>query len=102
MSASKVPSRALDNYDVSTRIFPGQKAFSLFTRRSNPRPIHGFRLSGIEPEHMHIWLGSGKPDTLRVNNFSPYWHRLRGQLTDALAVGPEADTAPQPCSHCPF
>src|SRR5271165_3704775 len=45
MSASKVPSRALDNYDVSTRIFPGQKAFSLFTRRSNPRPIHGFRLS---------------------------------------------------------
>src|SRR5271165_5535070 len=45
MSASKVPSRALDNYDVSTRIFPGQKAFSLFTRRPNPRPIHGFRLS---------------------------------------------------------
>jgi uncharacterized protein len=59
-------------------------------------------LSGIEPEHMHIWLGSGQPDTLRVNDFSPYWHRLRGQLADALAVGPEADTSPQPCRHCKF
>lgn len=34
----------MDKYDVSTRIVPGQKAFSLFTRRSNHRPIHGFRL----------------------------------------------------------
>ena len=30
--------------DVTTRIFPAQKAFSLFTRRSDNRPIHGFRL----------------------------------------------------------
>src|SRR6185437_11095700 len=46
MNASKVPSRTVDKYDLSTRIIPGQKAFSLFTRRSNHRPIHGFRLSG--------------------------------------------------------
>src|SRR6185369_16520293 len=45
MNASKVPSRTVDKYDLSTRIIPGQKAFSLFTRRSNHRPIHGFRLS---------------------------------------------------------
>src|SRR4029077_11147970 len=44
MNASKVPSRTVDKYDLSTRIIPGQKAFSLFTRRSNHRPIHGFRL----------------------------------------------------------
>jgi hypothetical protein len=48
MNASKVPSRTVDNYDLSTRIIPGQKAFSLFTRRSNHRPIHGFRLSAID------------------------------------------------------
>ena len=39
-----MPSRTVDKYDLSTRISPGQKAFSLFTRRSNHRPIHGFRL----------------------------------------------------------
>src|SRR6476620_6163619 len=49
MNASKVPSRTVDKYDLSTRIIPGQKAFSLFTRRSNHRPIHGFRLSPLAP-----------------------------------------------------
>jgi predicted RecB family nuclease len=58
--------------------------------------------TGIPPERMHIWLGSGRPEMLRVNDFRPYWRRLRGQLADALAVGAEADTAPQPCRHCPF
>src|SRR5215207_6730527 len=45
MIAPKMPSRTLDNIDFSTRIVPVQKAFSLFTRRSKHRPIHGFRLS---------------------------------------------------------
>src|ERR1700739_4498514 len=44
MSAPKMPSRTLDNIDINTRIVPVQKAFSPFTRRSNHRPIHGFRL----------------------------------------------------------
>jgi hypothetical protein len=35
----------VDKDDVSTRIVPVQKAFSLFTRRSDDRPIHGLRLS---------------------------------------------------------
>src|SRR6185312_15184224 len=53
MNASKVPSRTVDKYDLSTRIIPGQKAFSLFTRRSNHRPIHGFRLRRLEPTTNH-------------------------------------------------
>src|SRR6185437_3126450 len=53
MNASKVPSRTVDKYDLSTRIIPGQKAFSLFTRRSNHRPIHGFRLS-VRGENRHV------------------------------------------------
>ena len=44
MIAPKMPSRTLDKIDFSTRIVPVQKAFSLFTRRSHHRPIHGFRL----------------------------------------------------------
>ena len=45
MTAPKMPSRTLDMCDISTRIVPVQKAFSLFTRRSHHRPIHGSRLS---------------------------------------------------------
>jgi hypothetical protein len=47
-----MPSRTLDKIDINTRIVPVQKAFSLFTRRSHHRPIHGFRLS------MHAALSS--------------------------------------------
>ena len=47
-----MPSRTLDKYDISTRIVPVQEAFSLFTRRSLPPIIHGFRLSREESEHV--------------------------------------------------
>ncbi|OBK86373.1 hypothetical protein A5648_05880 [Mycolicibacter sinensis] len=59
-------------------------------------------LTGVRPKHMHLWLGSGKSETLRVADFSPYWRRLRGQLTETLAAGPESGTAPRPCAHCEF
>jgi uncharacterized protein len=51
---------------------------------------------------MHIWLGSGKRETLRVDDFLPYWRRLQSQLAVELASGPPEATAPQPCSHCDF
>ncbi|WP_234783364.1 TM0106 family RecB-like putative nuclease [Mycolicibacter heraklionensis] len=59
-------------------------------------------LTGVRPEHMHLWLGSGKTQTLRVDDFSPYWRRLRGQLTKTLLAGPEVGTVAQPCAHCDF
>lgn len=59
-------------------------------------------LTGVRPERMHLWLGSGRLETLRVNDFSPYWRRLRSQLSQSLAAGPAADTVPRPCSHCEF
>jgi Domain of unknown function (DUF4188) len=52
----------VDKYDLSTRIIPGQKAFSLFTRRSNHRPIHGFRLrdsGGTGLWHETYLMGGG-------------------------------------------
>lgn len=59
-------------------------------------------LTGRRPEHMHIWLGSGQVETLRVADFHPYWRRLKRQLTKALADGPAAETVAEKCAHCEF
>ena len=59
-------------------------------------------LTGIDPEQMHILLGSKKRQLLRVNEFRPYWRRLRGQLAAAVDAGPDATTAPEKCNHCEF
>ena len=67
----------MDKYDLSTRIIPGQKAFSLFTRRSNHRPIHGFRLreyGETEPERALVlgeladirWESGNSADALEL------------------------------------
>lgn len=59
-------------------------------------------LTGVRPRRMHLWLGSGHVEPLTVNEFSPYWRRLRGQLARALAAGPVEGTVPEPCPHCAF
>ncbi|SEH47725.1 uncharacterized protein SAMN04489835_0260 [Mycolicibacterium rutilum] len=58
-------------------------------------------LTGRAPEKMHIWLGSGQLETLRVVDFQPYWRRLQGQLASALTDG-AAGTVPEKCPHCEF
>lgn len=58
--------------------------------------------TGVDPEHMHILLGTKERQTLRVNEFRPYWRRLRAQLAAALDAGPEAATVPEKCAHCEF
>ena len=60
------------------------------------------RLTGIDPEKMHILLGSGRRQTLRVDEFRPYWRRLRGQLKTAVEAGPHGATEPEKCAHCEF
>ena len=59
-------------------------------------------LTGIAPEQMHIWLGSGDLDPLRVAEFRPYWRRLRQKLAREIEAGPAAVTEPEPCAHCQF
>ncbi|MEB3032080.1 TM0106 family RecB-like putative nuclease [[Mycobacterium] nativiensis] len=59
-------------------------------------------LTGHRPKHMHIRLGSGAVETLRVDDFGPYWRRLQTQLYGALDAGPDDATVPQPCAHCQF
>ena len=59
-------------------------------------------LIGLDPQHMHILLGSRDRQSLRVNEFRPYWRRLRGQLNAAIGAGPDAATTPEKCTHCEF
>ncbi|MGC8498992.1 MAG: TM0106 family RecB-like putative nuclease [Acidimicrobiales bacterium] len=55
---------------------------------------------GIAPRQMHLWLGSGAIETLPVDQFSPYWRRLRRQVSRHLLDEGGDATAPEQCAHC--
>jgi uncharacterized protein len=59
-------------------------------------------LIGAPPEQLHLWLGSGATETVRLTDVAPYWRRLRQQLVDALDREIDDSTRPEPCSHCEF
>jgi len=61
------------------------------------------RLMGAPPRRMHLWLGSGTTQGLVVDEFLPYWRRLRRQL-EALLADDDLDvtTRPQPCESCEY
>ena len=59
-------------------------------------------LTGRAPRQMHLWLGSGDRETLLVDQYRPYWRRLRRQLTVLLNQDDIADTRPLPCDHCGY
>jgi len=69
-----MPSRTLGQHDINTRIVPVQKAFSLFTRRSHRRPIHGFRLR--RPSIVNQGAPSARADIPRAR------HDIRERLPD--------------------
>ncbi len=58
------------------------------------------RMLGQPPRMMHLWLGSGEMESLLVEQFRPYWRRLRRQLIDRLERDDATDTRPEPCQHC--
>ena len=39
-------------------------------------------MTGSSPRDMHLWLGSGHVESLVVDEFRPYWNRMRAQLAD--------------------
>jgi uncharacterized protein len=51
---------------------------------------------------MHLWLGSGEQESLLVDQYRPYWRRLRRQLTVLLNQDDIRDTKPLPCDHCEY
>jgi len=59
-------------------------------------------LTGHAPRDMHLWLGSGVSESLRVEEFRPYWRRLRRQLATLLNEDEIGATRPEPCTHCDY
>src|SRR3984957_20245493 len=59
-------------------------------------------LAGTAPREMHLWLGSGVTESLRVEEFRAYWRRLRRQLATLLNEDEIRDTTPEPCTHCDY
>ncbi len=59
-------------------------------------------LTGRAPREMHLWLGSGEQESLLVDQYRPYWRRLRRQLTVLLNQDEINDTEPLPCDHCEY
>ncbi len=55
---------------------------------------------GRPPREMHLWLGSGEMESLVVEEYRPYWRRLRQQLVDRLGYEGSVGTKPEPCRHC--
>lgn len=60
------------------------------------------QLTGRPPKRMHVWLGSGSTEALTVEEFAPYWRRLRRQLEEVLAVDPATPTKPSLCESCEY
>ena len=58
--------------------------------------------TGRWPEFFHIQLGSGKRETVRVDDVIAYWRRLRGRLAALVAALPTDATVAEPCDHCGF
>lgn len=60
-------------------------------------------LTGVVPEHLHVWLGSDVVETVRLTDVRAYWRRLRAQLTKVMELDPADDTTvPVKCRHCQF
>jgi predicted RecB family nuclease len=60
-------------------------------------------LTGVAPRRMHIWLGSGSTESLTVEEFLPYWRRLRRQLAALLDHDPTSiETRPRLCESCEY
>ncbi len=60
-------------------------------------------LTGHAPEALHVWLGSGRIETIHLVEVRAYWKRLRSQLDVVMNHEDTHDaTVPAPCSHCEF
>lgn len=57
---------------------------------------------GTAPEYMHVELGSGERETIRVSDVAAYWRRIRRRLARLVDAPPSTATRPQPCNHCAF
>jgi len=55
------------------------------------------------PHNVHVWLGSGRPESIRLAEVRAYWRRIQGQLAMAMNPAPDAPpTEPVKCMHCVY
>jgi len=60
-------------------------------------------LTGARPKSLHLALGSGVTETFRLEEFGPYWRRMKHELSLALDDGaPSKATEPEPCRFCEY
>ncbi len=60
-------------------------------------------LTGVTPVDVRIWLGSGRVETVRLDNVRAYWRRIRHQLVEVMELDAATSaTTPERCSHCQF
>ena len=57
---------------------------------------------GVMPEHVHLYLGSGRTESIRIADVGAYWRRMRHQLRTVMDAEHDANTAPVKCKHCDF
>ena len=58
---------------------------------------------GVAPEYLHVWLGSGRLESIRFSDVRAYWRRLRKQLAVALdPLDKDETTTPVKCNHCTY
>jgi predicted RecB family nuclease len=80
--------------------------------RVEAKPGHVLQLSfyadalnaaqGVMPEQVHLYLGSGSTESIRVADVGAYWRRIRHQLGKVMHAEHDADTEPVKCKHCDF
>ena len=59
-------------------------------------------LTGNRGEYIHLELGSGATETIRLTEVDAYWRRIKGQLVRALRGAASAATVAERCNHCNF
>lgn len=56
--------------------------------------------TGNAPDQIHVWLGSGDQETIRLAEVAAVWHRLKARLLTQLDAAEPSDTVAVPCNHC--
>jgi len=57
------------------------------------------KLQGVEPESMHLVLGTGRRERFRVSESAPFVRAVRRQLEQVVAAYPW-ESYPEPVEHC--
>ncbi len=58
-------------------------------------------LQGSLPERMHVVLGDGREESLRIASYFRYYRAVKARFLQRVN-GAAVETYPEPCAHCPL